>query len=224
MLKLLAGLTDDLGDVAIAGLKSARVDELPLSEEEFRSSAGILDGVQTLGTKSLVQQNWGEPAVTVIGIDAPSVALSSNTAQPEITAKISLRLAPDEDPARGLELLRKHLESQAPFGARVSFGHSEQGPGYLAKDGWAARLAHEAFSACWPNPSVNIGIGGSIPFITDFAKTFPNAQILVTGVEEPDSRAHSPNESQHLPTLQRAMAAEALLLLHGNQMSSNGLN
>jgi acetylornithine deacetylase/succinyl-diaminopimelate desuccinylase-like protein len=200
------------------------VDELPLSEEEFRAAAGILDGVQTLGSKSLVQQNWGEPAVTVIGIDAPSVALSSNTAQPEITAKISLRLSPDEDPGTGLELLRKHLESHAPFGARVSFGNSEQGPGYLAKSGWASRLAHESFTACWPNPSVNIGIGGSIPFITDFARVFPRAEILVTGVEEPDSRAHSPNESQHLPTLKRAMAAEVLLLLHGNQLLTNELN
>jgi acetylornithine deacetylase/succinyl-diaminopimelate desuccinylase-like protein len=224
MIRLLDSLTDDKGNVAISGLRSTEVDELPLSEEEFRAAGGILDGVQTLGSKSLVQQNWGEPAVTVIGIDAPSVALSSNTAQPEITAKISLRLSPDEDPGTGLELLRKHLESHAPFGARVSFGHSEQGPGYLAKSGWASRLAHEAFTACWPNPSVNIGIGGSIPFITDFARVFPRAEILVTGVEEPDSRAHSPNESQHLPTLKRAMAAEVLLLLHGNQLLTNELN
>ncbi len=224
MIRLLGSLTDEIGNVAISGLRSTVVDELPLSEEEFRASAGILDGVQTLGSQSLVQQNWGEPAVTVIGLDAPSVALSSNTAQPEITAKISLRLSPDENPETGLGLLRQHLISHAPFGAQVSFGHSEQGPGYLAKSGWAAKLAHEAFSACWPNPSVNIGIGGSIPFITDFARVFPQAEILVTGVEEPDSRAHSPNESQHLPTLQRAMAAETLLLLHGNQLLTNELN
>jgi hypothetical protein len=61
-------------------------------------------------------------------------------------------------------------------------------------------------------------VGGSIPFISHFASLFPDAEILVTGVEDPDSRAHSPNESQHLPTLKRAITAETLLLLHGNQM------
>jgi acetylornithine deacetylase/succinyl-diaminopimelate desuccinylase-like protein len=82
-------------------------------------------------------------------------------------------------------------------------------------------MAHEALSSVWPNKSVEIGIGGSIPFIATFAQTFPNAEILVTGVEEPDSRAHSPNESQHLPTLKRAIAAESLILLHGNSLRAN---
>lgn len=220
MVRLLASLTDSNGDVAIHGLKSTKVDEIPISDEDFRAAAGILDGVFTLGTKSLVQQNWGEPAVTIIGIDAPTVAVSSNTAQPSITARVSLRLSPDQDPTEGLELLRKHLLEKVEFGARVAFGHSEKGPGFLAKEGWSSVLAHEAFSAMWPNPSVNIGIGGSIPFISSFASAFPDAEILVTGVEEPDSRAHSPNESQHLPTLKRAIGAETLMLLHGNQLRS----
>lgn len=220
MVRLLASLTDSNGDVAIQGLKSTKVEELPISDAEFRAAAGILDGVSTFGTKSLVQQNWGEPAVTIIGIDVPSVAVSSNTAQPEITARVSLRLSPDQDPTEGLELLRSHLLENVEFGGKVSFGHSEKGPGFLAKEGWSSVLAHEAFSAMWPNPSVSIGIGGSIPFISSFATAFPEAEILVTGVEEPDSRAHSPNESQHLPTLKRAIGAETLVLLHGNQLRS----
>ena len=219
MVKVLASLTDEAGDVAIEGLRSTKCDDLPLSQAEFASLAGLLDGVKPMGTKSLVQQTWGEPAVTIIGIDAPSVALSSNTAQPSISAKVSLRIAPDQDPAEASKLLQQHLLANAPFGAHIELGAVEKGPGYLAKEGWGSTLAHEAFSAAWPQPSVNIGIGGSIPFISTFATLFPNAQIMVTGVEEPDSRAHSPNESQHLPTLKRAMTAEALLLLHGNQLS-----
>lgn len=219
MVKVLASLTDEAGDVAIEGLRSTKCDDLPLSQAEFASLAGLLDGVKPMGTKSLVQQTWGEPAVTIIGIDAPSVALSSNTAQPSISAKVSLRIAPDQDPAEASKLLQQHLLANAPFGAHIELGAVEKGPGYLAKEGWGSTLAHEAFSAAWPQPSVNIGVGGSIPFISTFATLFPNAQIMVTGVEEPDSRAHSPNESQHLPTLKRAMTAEALLLLHGNQLS-----
>ena len=219
MVKLLATLTDDNGNVAIKGLKSVSVDDLPYSEEVFREQAGLLEGVKPLGSKGLLQHNWGEPAVTIIGIDAPTVALSSNTAQPQITARVSLRIAPGERPEDALELLRKHLLDNAPFGAHVEFGHTEKGPGYLAKFGWASQIAHQSFSAFWPNPSVNIGIGGSIPFIATFTELFPDAEILVTGVEEPDSRAHSPNESQHLPTLKRAIAAQALLLIHGNQLT-----
>ena len=219
MVKVLASLTDEAGDVAIEGLRSTKCDDLPLTQAEFAGLAGLLDGVKPMGTKSLVQQTWGEPAVTIIGIDAPSVALSSNTAQPSISAKVSLRIAPDQDPAEALKLLQQHLLANAPFGAHIELGAVEKGPGYLAKEGWGSTLAHEAFSAAWPQPSVNIGVGGSIPFISTFATLFPDAEIMVTGVEEPDSRAHSPNESQHLPTLKRAMTAEALLLLHGNQLS-----
>lgn len=219
MIKVLASLTDDRGNVAIKGLGSVPVQDLSYSEAEFREQAGLLDGVVPMGSKELLQHNWGEPAVTVIGIDAPTVALSSNTAQPKITARVSLRISPAEEPGKALEILRNHLTEHLPFGAHISFGHSEQGPGYLAKSGWASEVAHQALSAFWPNQSVNIGVGGSIPFISTFANLFPDAEILVTGVEEPDSRAHSPNESQHLPTLKRAIAAQALLLIHGNDLS-----
>lgn len=218
MIKLLASFHDEVGNVAIEGLKSLEVEELPFTKEQFAELSGLLPGVSTMGTESLLKHNWGAPAVTVIGIDAPTVALSSNTAQPEITARVSLRLAPNQDPSEGLELLRKHILQHAPFGARIEFGHSEQGPGYLAKAGWGADLAHEAFSLAWGEKSVSIGIGGSIPFISEFAKEFPGAEILVTGVEDPDSRAHSPNESQHLPTLKRAIVAQSLILLHGNHL------
>lgn len=218
MIRLLSTLNDEAGNVAIKGLKTVDVAELPFSDAEFREQAGLLEGVERIGSLSLLKQNWGAPAVTVIGLDAPAVATSSNTAQPSITARISLRLAPGEDPSHGLEMLRQHLRNHAPFGAHVEFGHSEQGPGYFAKQGWAASLAKEILGSVWPQPAVEIGVGGSIPFISEFATVFPEAEILVTGVEDPDSRAHSPNESQHLPTLRRAITAEAMLLLAGNQM------
>lgn len=218
LVKVLASLTDEHGDVAIQGLKSEEIAGPEITMEQLREEAGLLDGVERMGTKSVSQQMWGESAVTVIGIDAPSVAVSSNTAQPSASARVSLRLSPTQDPTAALELLRAHISANAPFGAQVEFGHSEQGPGFFAKEGWASKLTHEILSAVWPEPSVAIGVGGSIPFISKFAEIFPDAQILVTGVEDPDSRAHSPNESQHLPTLKRAITAETLLLLHGNTM------
>jgi len=64
----------------------------------------------------------------------------------------------------------------------------------------------------WGREPVEIGVGGSIPFIAELVDEFPDAQILVTGVEDPDSRAHSPNESLHLGVFKRALLSEALFL------------
>ena len=59
---------------------------------------------------------------------------------------------------------------------------------------------------------MDIGVGGSIPFVTAYAERFPAAEILITGVEDPDARAHGANESLHLLTFERACLAEALFL------------
>lgn len=221
MIRLLATLHDERGDVAVAGLASAEVQELPYGEPELRRDSGLLPGVDRIGSKSILRQNWGEPAITVIGIDNPSVAVSSNTLQPKVRAKISMRIAPHEKPEKALELLKEHLLAKAPFGSKLSFGEVELGPGYLARTSWASKLAKSAMTSAWGVPAVDYGVGGSIPFITKFGELFPDAEVLVTGVEEPDSRAHSPNESQHLPTLKHAMEAETLILLHGNQLVRN---
>jgi acetylornithine deacetylase/succinyl-diaminopimelate desuccinylase-like protein len=143
--------------------------------------------------------------------------MSSNTMLPSVRAKISLRIAPGEQPEQALELLRAHLEANLPFGATLNYGEIELGKPFSGlSEGWAKPAAEQALSAGFGLDSVNIGIGGSIPFIADLTEVFPEAQILVTGVEDPDSRAHSPNESVELEMLKKAMVSEALLLLTGN--------
>ena len=217
MIKLLATLHDDRGNVAIAGLVQGKADELPYSDAQLNTDAGLLPGTQQIGDGSILDRIWTKPAVTVIGIDGQTVALSSNTMLPSVKAKISLRIAPGEQPEQALALLKAHLEAHLPFGARISYGETELGkPFAQTQDGWAKGLAEQALGAAWGTKSVNIGIGGSIPFIADLTQVFPDAQILVTGVEDPDSRAHSPNESVDLPMLQKAMVAEAIFLVSGN--------
>jgi len=78
--------------------------------------------------------------------------------------------------------------------------------------GPAYRAAHAALAAAWGRPAVDIGVGGSIAFVTAYAAAFPDAQILITGVEDPDTRAHGANESLDLAVFERACLAEALLL------------
>ena len=217
MIKLLASLHDDRGNVAVKGLKQGTAEELPYSDEQLNTDSGLLPGTQQIGDGSILDRIWTKPALTVIGIDGQSVAMSSNTLLPSVKAKISLRIAPGEQPEQALALLRAHLEANLPFGAQLTYGDSELGKPFAQPEGgWAKELAEQALGAAWGTKSVNIGIGGSIPFIADLTEVFPQAQILVTGVEDPDSRAHSPNESVDLAMLQKAMVAEAIFLVSGN--------
>jgi cysteinylglycine-S-conjugate dipeptidase len=221
-LRLLASLHDEAGDVAVAGLHSTKAAELDFTEDQLRIDSGLLDGVSAIGTGSILDRIWTKPSITVIGIDAMSVAMSSNTLLPSVKAKISMRIAPGQEPNDALALLRAHLESNVPFGAKLSYGEVELGKPFEANSaGWAKKLAEASLSAAFGNDSVDIGIGGSIPFIADLLEVFPAAQILVTGVEDADSRAHSPNESVHVDTLRGAMVAESLFLIKGNDLRVN---
>jgi acetylornithine deacetylase/succinyl-diaminopimelate desuccinylase-like protein len=74
------------------------------------------------------------------------------------------------------------------------------------------QAARGAFRQAWGTDAIDMGVGGSIPFIAEFAAAFPAATILVTGVEDPATQAHSVNESLHLGVLERAATTEALLL------------
>lgn len=211
--RLIATLHDDRGDVAVAGLVTGTPPEVDYDEADFRSDATVLPGAELVGTGSITSRLWTKPALSVIGIDATSVAQSSNTLAPSATARLSLRIPPGQDPAAAQAALRAHLEGHAPFGARVTVRDGEQGQPFQAPvDSEAMRTARWAFAEAWGTPSVDIGLGGSIPFIADLLEVFPDAAILVTGVEDPESRAHGANESQHLGELERVVLAEALLL------------
>ena len=215
--RLIATLHDDAGDVAIAGLQGGDVASVDYAEEDYRADASVLDGVELAGTGSLASRLWHKPALSIIGMDIPSVALSSNTLLPRARAKFSLRLAPGQDPQRAMEAVRSHVESHAPFGARVTFTPGETGSPFRTDTSEpASRLALEALHEAWGVEPVEAGMGGSIPFIADLTELFPSAQILITGVEDPDSRAHSANESLHLGEFRKAVLAEAILLARIN--------
>ena len=213
LVRLLASLHDDDGDVAVAGLRSGEAADLPFDEARLREESGLLDGVSTIGSGPLLSRIWTKPAITTIGIDAPSVATSSNTLVPSASAKISMRIAPDEDDLAAFELLRTHLIEHAPWGARVEVTLDDRGLGFAADaDGPLYDQARAAFQDAWGVAPVDIGVGGSIPFVAAFAQRFPDAAILVTGVEDPDTRAHGANESLHLEEFEKVCVAEAVLL------------
>jgi acetylornithine deacetylase/succinyl-diaminopimelate desuccinylase-like protein len=213
LVRLLATFHDEAGDVAIAGLRSGTASDLDFDETRLREESGLLDGVEVIGTGSLLDRIWAKPTATVIGFDAPSVAKSSNTLVPTASAKVSIRLAPDEDPMEAYAAVQRHVEAHTRWGAKVEVRLDDQGAGFAADaDGPVYDQARAAFADAWGVEPVDIGVGGSIPFVASFAGKFPDAAILVTGVEDPDTRAHGANESLHLEEFEKVCVAEAVLL------------
>lgn len=213
LVRLLAGLHDDDGNVAVAGLHESRAADVDRGPQWVRAESGLLDGVREIGSGTVAQRMWAKPAITVIGIDTTPVAKASNTLIPRARAKVSMRIAPGGDAVAHLEALRRHLEEHAPWGAHVTVTPGDVGQPYaIDATGPVYAAARAAFREAWGTEVVDMGMGGSIPFIAEFAAAFPRAKILVTGVEDPGTQAHSVNESLHLGVFERAAVTEALLL------------
>jgi len=211
--RLLATLHDEHGDVAVAGLARGPADPLDLTEAQLRADAAMLDGVQFIGTGGLTERLWTRPAVTVIGIDAPSVAKASNTLNAVARAKVSLRVAPGDDATQAGAALAAHLVAHAPWGVHVTVERDATAAPYTAASaGPAYQAARWALAEAYGVPAIDVGGGGSIPFVTGYAGLFPDAEILISGVEDPDTRAHGANESLHLAMFEHACLAETLFL------------
>ncbi|WP_336661033.1 dipeptidase [Leucobacter sp. USHLN153] len=215
--RLLDTLWDADGSVAVEGFGSVEMDVPHYDEDRLRQETGLLDGVQPIGRGAILSRLWAQPSISITGIDAPDVANASNTLIPGVRVRLSGRIAPGEDPVAAYAALTKHLEDHAPFGARVTIEEPNLGqPFKVDTSGWAVADVRGAMADAWEREPVDIGVGGSIPFIAELVDEFPAAQILVTGVEDPDGRAHSPNESLHLESFRKAVLTEALFLARVN--------
>jgi len=213
MARLLATLHDDAGNVAVTGRITGPADPLDLTEAGLRDMAGVVDGVQLIGEGPLTERMWTKPAISVLAMDVPPVAEAINQLVPAVRAKVSMRLAPGDDPRAAQDALVAHLEAHAPWGARVTVTRGSQGaPFALDTTGAAYDAFRRAFEAAWGVATVDIGVGGSIPFVAAFSEQYPNAAILLTGVADDKSRPHGPNESQDLDDLRRGALAEAIAL------------
>lgn len=210
--RLLATLHNDDGTVAIEGLVNEELEsprEIP--EDLARFISGAVDGVELIGEGSLPSRLWSRPAVSVLAIDAPPVAEAINQLVPVARAKVSLRIPPGQDATDALEKLKKHLLDNVPWGANLDFIYEEYGePATIPIDNFAAEAWKEAFAEGYRAETVEMGAGGSIPFIATFAELYPDAPILVIGCGDPTSAIHAPNESQDLGDLEKATLSEAI--------------
>ena len=212
--RVITSLHDDAGNVAVAGLFQGPAAEVEYPEERLRAESSALGSVEWIGDGSVVERLWTRPALTVTGLDAPKVDGASNTLVPVARAKLSLRIAPGDTTTNALDCLRKHCEAHVPWGAQLTFTVVDTGePTQIDATGPAYDAARAAFEEAWDGVApIDMGVGGSIPFIAEFLLAFPEASVLVTGVEDPDTRAHGANEGLHLAEFERVVLAEVLLL------------
>ena len=212
--RLITTLHDDAGNVAVKGLHSGPAADVTYPEERLRAESGATEQVQWIGDGSVVERLWTRPSLSITGLDAPQVDGASNTLVPVARAKISMRIAPGDTTANAVECLERHLEEHVPWGAELGFTVVDTGEAtQIDATGPAYDAARQAFTEAWDGTEpVDMGVGGSIPFIAEFLQTFPEASVLVTGVEDPDTRAHGANEGLHLAEFERVVLAEALLL------------
>ncbi len=213
LIRMLDSLTTAEGDTAVEGLVRRAWPGMDMPEDALRGTAAVLPGVELVGTGSIAERLYSRPAVTVVGLDAPASATAANALVPVARAKVSVRLAPGDDPERAFALVRDHLQAHAPWGARVAITEGSGAQGYaVAGDGPGVAAAKEAMRAAYGKDAVEIGSGGSIPLVTTLGTTFPDAEVIVWGAQDDAARIHAGDEGVVLEELERAVLAEVLLL------------
>ena len=214
LIAMLATLRDAAGNTTIPGLDNTqRWTGVDYPEEMFRADATALDGVSLLGDGSVADLLWARPAVTVLGIDCPPVVGSAAAIQPRAAARLNLRVPPGMDAGRAQDALVAHLEAAAPWGVRVSVEREAAGEPFLAEQGGPAYTAMAAaLGEAYGRPMTTLGQGGSIPLCNVLADTYPGAEIILIGVEEPRALIHAPNESVDPTEIASMAIAEALFL------------
>jgi acetylornithine deacetylase/succinyl-diaminopimelate desuccinylase-like protein len=216
LIRMLDSLRDPDGGTRINGLDCDGVwDGAPYDEQQFRTDAAVLDGVELTGCGSVADRVWARPAVTVLGIDCPPVVGSAAAVPASARARVSLRVPPGTDAAVARDALAVHLKTAAPWGARVQVENESGGPPFRAATGGPAYAALDrAMRDAYGAPISYLGQGGSIPLCNVLADTYPDAEIILMGVEEPSCRIHAPNESVDPREIEHMAHVEAAFLRH----------
>ncbi|MFA6363990.1 M20/M25/M40 family metallo-hydrolase [Methanoregula sp.] len=214
LIRMLATLHDANGNVAVQGLLSYSHKTMEYPEELYRESAGLLEGVDLIGTGPLSSRLWSKPSVTVIGIDAPSISASANILIPRASAKISMRISPDADPHRELQILMDHLRAVAPWNVHVEVREVSISSGFIClTDGSGFMAASQALETAFKKPVMEKGTGGSIPLLRVLHNAVPDAEFILWGAEDASSsRIHGTNENVDISEVERCIVAQSLFL------------
>jgi acetylornithine deacetylase/succinyl-diaminopimelate desuccinylase-like protein len=197
-------------------LKQAKIAADALGKEVY-AKFPFVDGMRpatSAGDQLVLNRTW-RPALSVTGFaGAPAPRDAGNVLRPFTELKLSLRVPPTADAKKASAKLKQILESDPPYGARVSYEGEKEGSGWNAPAtaAWLESALEDASHAAWGKPMAMMGEGGSIPFMGMLGEKFPQAQFVVTGVLGPHSNAHGPNEFLDIPTGKRVTETVARVL------------
>lgn len=205
--KMLASLVDDEGRPAVPGLmdkvrtrlpqERADLDNLPFSENRYRTQAKLLDGVRIIGGDGAVYDKmWNQPSIAINVMEASSRKQAANIINDAAWARIGIRIVPDMDPEGTLLLLKAHLLKQAPWGVQVKIA-SETPSRWWRTDvnGPVFEAALKALEKGYGRKPAVVGAGGSIPFVQAITDALGGVPALLFGVGDPYTAAHSENEN-----------------------------
>ena len=215
MARLLATLHDADGNVTVAGASTSVWPGVDLSEEDFRASADLLDGVSLVGTGQIGDRLWARPSVNVIGLDMTDIAGSSNVLIPEVRAKLSMRIVPGVGPGEGARRARRPSRVPRAVG-RPGRGAAHQGGPAVPLRDRRSRLRRRPVGAGprptasrWAKPAAAAPSRCSAPFSRPHRARSSSSGVPRTS---PSSRIHSSDESVDPAEIESMVVAQALLL------------
>ena len=210
VIQALATLHDANGDVAVEGLRREEWTGGGNSEQEFRDLAEVQGDLPLIGTGTLGSRVWSGPAITVVGIDVPSVDGAVNAVSPFARAKLNVRVHPEQDAVEAQNAVIRHLEAVKPLGIELTVSGGSTGNGFAARtDSIAYDAARESWSETWGAEVVTAGVGGSIPLVNSLQRAAPEADMLLVGTTDGYANIHGPDERVLLDEFERATIAEA---------------
>ena len=219
--RIIESLHNDDGSVAVQNLDSSQTNDIHITESDLLAKAGAVSSLKLIGLGDVLSRIWTQPAISVLAIDAPTINEAINLIVPKAAAKISMRIPPGQDPVNAMLALRSHILESVPWGAQVEIVEGTiSSPFKSGSSGKLTEAFQEGIEFAWGKPPREIGLGGSIPLVAEITKLFPQMDIVITGVGDPESRIHGPDESQDLLELRRNIIAETRALKVFGQMWS----
>jgi acetylornithine deacetylase/succinyl-diaminopimelate desuccinylase-like protein len=222
LVRILADLRDDTGRIAIPGFydgvrevspeRQAQWDTLGFDPAAFLAEIGLSEPA---GERrySVLEQVWARPTAEVNGIQGGYTGEGSKTVIPaEASAKVSFRLVGDQDPEAIREAFRGFVTERLPPDCKARFlSHSGEGAVSLPVDSAWVRKTAQALSQEWGRETALIGMGGSIPIVSQFKRRLGMDTVLA-GFALADDRIHSPNEKYNLKSFHMGARSWARVL------------
>ncbi len=221
LVMLLRRLVDDDGrfclapaDVPSEWAKAAW--DVPLDNDAIKSGSHLAPGVEPIPPRDRAPAEWlwRQPSVTVLSTTLPTAGNEKNALRAGATATLSIRVAPGQTSEELMAKIREALLSDPPSGVLVEVTERDNGAEswLYVPEGPAFPAADRAYKKAWGRELLQVGIGGSIPFVALFGKRYGDLPLILNGVMDPATGAHGPNESMHLGVFKKAIVANVYLL------------